>query len=193
MGAALDRVFVCDVEATCWETREEQGSQPNEIIEIGICVLDRIKGIVDVSSYVVKPTYTTVSPFCTQLTGWTQEAVDEGAKMVDTLAAIREDYKITKDNVWFSFGEYDRVKLSSELEQKGGVLALYGIGRDKNPFAQMRGHFNVKTLMALKEGLSKEMGMERALKYYGLTLDGRHHNGADDAANIAKIVMKVLS
>ena len=47
--------------------------------------------------------------------------------------------------------------------------------------------------MALKEGLSKEMGMERALKYYGMTLDGRHHNGADDAANIAKIVSRVLS
>lgn len=193
MGAALDRVFVVDVEATCWETREEQGSMPNEVIEIGICVLDRVKGVSDVSSYVIRPQYTKVSPFCTQLTGWTQEAVDEGASMRDTLLAIREDYKITKDNVWFSFGEYDRVKLSSDLEQKGGVLALYGINREHNPFAQMRGHFNVKTLMALREGLSKEMGMDRALKFYGEKLEGRHHNGADDAANIAKIVSRVLS
>lgn len=193
MGADLSRVIICDVESTCWETREEQGSMPNEVIEIGICVLDRKQGIMDVSSYVIKPAYTKVSPFCTQLTGWTQEAVDEGATMHATLLAIREDYKITKDNVWFSFGEYDRVKLSSELEQKGGVRDLYGISRHDNPFAQMRGHFNVKTLMALREGLSKEMGMERALKYYGMTLDGRHHNGADDAANIAKIVSRVLS
>ncbi len=192
MGAALDRVFVVDVEATCWETREEQGIQPNEVIEIGICELNKVKGIIDVSSYVVKPKYTKVSPFCTQLTGWTQEAVDEGADMASTLLAIREDYKITKDNVWFSFGEYDRIKLSSYTEM-GGVLELYGIGRQHNPFAQMRAHFNIKTLMALKEGLSKEMGMDRALKFYGLTLDGRHHNGADDAANIAKIVSRVLS
>jgi len=193
MGAALDRVFVVDVEATCWETREEQGTMPNEVIEIGICELNKQKGIIDVSSYVIKPQFTKVSPFCTQLTGWTQEAVDEGASMIDTLAAIREDYKITKENVWFSFGEYDRVKLSSHEGERGGVFDLYGIGRNHNPFAQMRGHFNVKTLMALKEGLAKEMGMERALKFYGLTLDGRHHNGADDAANIAKIVSRVLS
>lgn len=191
MGAALDRVFVVDVEATCWETREEQGSMPNEVIEIGICVLDKVRGIIDVSSYVVRPKFTKVSPFCTQLTGWTQEAVDEGAGMLSTLLAIREDYKITKDNVWFSYGEYDRIKLDSV--GRASLGELYGIPHNDNPFAQMRGHFNVKTLMALKEGLAKEMGMERALKFYGLTLDGRHHNGADDAANIAKIVSKVLS
>ena len=81
MSADLSRVFVCDVESTCWETREEQGSMPNEVIEIGICVLDRKQGIIDVSSYVIKPAYTKVSPFCTQLTGWTQEAIDEGATM----------------------------------------------------------------------------------------------------------------
>lgn len=193
MGAALDRIFVVDVEATCWETREEQGSMPNEVIEIGICELNKAKGIIDVSSYVIRPKFTKVSPFCTTLTGWTQEAVDEGADMASTLLAIRNDYRITKDNLWFSFGEYDRVKLSSNVGEKGGVFELYGIRREDNPFAQMRAHFNVKTLMALKEGLAKEMGMDRALKYYGLTLDGRHHNGADDAANIAKIVTKVLS
>lgn len=191
MGADLSRVFVVDVEATCWETREEQGSQPNEVIEIGICVLDKQKGIIDVSSYVVKPVYTKVSPFCTQLTGWTQEAVDEGASMLNTLLAIREDYKITKDNVWFSFGEYDRIKLASV--GRASVGELYRIPHNDNPFAQMRAHYNIKTLMALKEGLAKEMGMDRALKFYGMTLDGRHHNGADDAANIAKIVSRVLS
>jgi len=193
MGAALDRVFIVDLEATCWETREEQGSMPNEIIEIGICVLDKIKGVQDVSSYVVKPSRTKVSPFCTQLTGWTQEAVDEGADILSTIEQIEKDYEITKDNVWFSFGEYDRVKLSSREGERGGLYELYGIQRHQNIFDRMRAHFNVKTLMALKEGLAKEIGMERALKFYGLTLDGRHHNGADDAANIAKIVMKVLS
>ena len=192
MGANLSKIFVVDIEATCWETREEQGDRPNEIIEIGICEIDKQRGIQNVCSYVIKPLYTQVSPFCTQLTGWTQQDVDEGADMISTLKAIESDFGITKDHVWFSFGEYDRVKLSSELGQRGGLRDLYGIDRRDNCFAQMRGHFNVKTLMALREGLNREMGMERALNYYGLTLEGRHHNGADDAANIAKIVMKVL-
>jgi inhibitor of KinA sporulation pathway (predicted exonuclease) len=46
--------------------------------------------------------------------------------------------------------------------------------------------------MALKERLSSEMGMDRALKYYGLELEGKHHRGSDDAWNISKILLKVL-
>jgi inhibitor of KinA sporulation pathway (predicted exonuclease) len=193
MGAALDRVFVIDVEATCWETREEQGDRPNEIIEIGICVLHKRDGIKDISSYLVKPQFTEISPFCTQLTGHKPEDVADAANIADTLIQIGLDYSIEPENVWFSYGEYDRVKLSSDKGQRGGAFDLYGIERKLNPIGAMRGHFNVKTLMALKEGLSKEMGMDRALKYYGETLEGRHHNGADDAANIAKIVRRVLS
>lgn len=192
MRMDLSRVIVVDIESTCWETREEQGDRPNEIIEIGICEIDRTKGVQNISSYVVKPQFTTVSPFCTQLTGWTQEDVEGAADLGSTLKQIAIDYKLSRELVWFSYGEYDRVKLSSNVAERGGVWELYNIRYVDNPFAQMR-HINIKTLFALKEGLSKEIGMDRALAHYGLTLDGRHHNGADDAANIAKIVMKVLS
>ena len=194
MGANLTKIFVVDIEATCWETPEEQGTQPNEIIEIGICEL-RVKSreIVNKRSYLVKPGRTKVSPFCTQLTGWTQEAVDHGSNILSVLTHIRDDYGISKHHVWASFGEYDRVKLSSDEDQSGGLCDLYGIRREQNPFAQMRAHLNIKTLMALKEKLQKEMGMARALQYYGLPLIGRHHNGADDAWNIARIADKVLS
>ena len=192
MGAALDKVFVVDLEATCWETREEQGNQPNEIIEIGICELTRANGVQNISSYVVKPQRTKVSPFCTQLTGWTQEDVDGGADILTTIQQIGKDYGFTRDHVWFSFGEYDRIKLSSREGERGGLYELYGIQRHQNPFDQLRSHINVKTLMALRENLSKELGMARALAHYGLKLEGRHHNGADDAANIARILMKVL-
>lgn len=191
MGARLDTVFVADVEATCWETRTEQGTMPNEIIEIGICKLHIKTGeISDISSYVVKPRFTKVSPFCTSLTGWTQAAVDDGADIAPTLLAIAQDYGMTKDHVWFSCGEYDRVKLG--CGGRGSVRDLYGIGRDGSMFEQMR-HVNIKTLFGLKFKLGKEMGMDRMLQHIGEKLEGRHHNGADDAANIAKIVRKVLS
>jgi inhibitor of KinA sporulation pathway (predicted exonuclease) len=191
MGARLDKVFVVDIEATCWETRTEQGSMPNEIIEIGICTLDVRNGkIDDISSYVVKPRFTKVSPFCTTLTGWTQEAVDEGADILPTLAAIQQDYGMTKDHIWFSCGEYDRVKLG--VDGGGSLRMIYGINRDQTMFAQMR-HFNIKTLFGLKYKLSKEKGMQGMLVMINEKLEGRHHNGADDAANIAKIVRKVLA
>lgn len=197
MGARLDRVFVLDVEATCWATREEQGIQPNEIIEIGIAELRRHGAarpgeICEVSSYVVRPRRgTPVTAFCTELTGWTQEQINEGSDIFDVVQAIRDDYKMTKDHIWFSCGEYDRLKLGSEGCGQGSLHALYGIKRQDNIFAQMR-HINIKTLYALRFGFSKEMGMERMLQHAGETLDGRHHNGADDAANIAKLVRRVL-
>lgn len=193
-GADLSRILVVDIEATCWETPEEQGDLKNEIIEIGMCSLDIKTGIVSAkSSYLVKPQYSHVSPFCTALTGWTQMAVKYAPEIDEVLQNITNDFKMTKDTVWASFGEFDRVKLSSDEGLRGGVFGLYGITRAQNPFATARSHLNVKTLMAFKEKLSKEMGMDRALKYYGLELEGKHHNGADDAWNIAKILLKVLS
>lgn len=194
MGANLTKIYCVDIEATCWETREEQGDQPNEIIEIGICELRMsTREVLKKRSYVVSPRFTKVSPFCTELTGWTQHAVDHGSDITIALKNIELDYGISKHHVWASYGEYDRVKLSSDLGQSGGLHALYGITREKNPFAQMRSHLNIKTLMALKENLKKELGMARALQFYGLELQGRHHNGADDAWNIAQITNKVLS
>lgn len=186
-------MIVIDVECTCWETREEQGDRPNEIIEIGICELQKTAGVQNISSYLVKPQFSGISPFCTELTGWRPEDVADAPDLKTVLRAIGSDYKLTGDLVWFSYGEYDRVKLSSNVGERGGVNWLYGIERQDNPIARMRSHVNIKTLMALKEGLSKELAMDRALRFYGETLDGRHHNGADDAANIAKIVRRVLS
>jgi inhibitor of KinA sporulation pathway (predicted exonuclease) len=192
MGAELNFAFVVDVEATCWETKEEQGAQPNEVIEIGICVLELKTGkILDPSGYVIRPRHTKVTPFCTQLTGWTQEDVDGGADIVDTLSAIIADYGITKNHIWFSCGEYDRIKLTS-TDEAGSLGRLYGIRRSDNPFAYMRSHVNIKTLFAMKHKLQREKGMEGMLNMIGEKLEGRHHNGMDDACNIAKIVRHVL-
>lgn len=191
MGANLNEVFIVDVEATCWDTPEARGSQPNEIIEIGICTLNIRTGMIgNGSSYVIQPRFTKVSPFCTQLTGWTQEAVDGGGLIIPTLLQIEKDYGLTKNHIWFSCGEYDRVKLGC---QGGGSLGeLYGVPRSENPFDRMR-HMNIKTLFALKHKLQRELGMAGMLSKIGAKLDGRHHNGCDDALNIAKLVKHVLA
>lgn len=194
MGANLSKIYVLDLEATCWRTPEEQGSQPNEIIEIGVCELGvKSKEVKNKFSILVRPRFTKVSEFCTELTGWTQEQVQDGVDIDDALALFEARTGASKHHVWCSYGEYDRVKLSSDPGQKGGLFDLYEIDRIQNPFARMRSHLNIKTLLALKEGLQKEIGMARALKFYGLELQGRHHNGADDAWNIAHIAAKVLS
>jgi inhibitor of KinA sporulation pathway (predicted exonuclease) len=191
MGANLDRLFVVDVEATCWETREEQGDRPNEIIEIGVCEVNLRTGeVLPATSYVVKPVFTDVSPFCTQLTGWTKEDIDGGGNIKDTLAAIGNDHRLGRDDMWCSYGEFDRHKLCGD--KRGSVGRLYGVDPRDNPFAVMRTHFNIKTLFAIKHRLTKEVAMDRALELLKLPMVGRHHNGADDAYNIAKIALATL-
>lgn len=192
MGVDLRRLIVVDIEATCWETREEQGDRPNEIIEIGVCEIDlRHRTIGDATSYLVKPTFTSVSPFCTQLTGWTKEQIDEGGSIHDTLIAIGNDFNIGRDDIWCSYGEFDRHKLCDG--KRGSVGGLYGVKPRDNPFMVARTHLNIKTLFAIKHRLGKEVAMDKALWLLKLPLEGRHHNGADDAHNIARIALATLT
>lgn len=192
MATNLKRVFVVDVEATCWETKEEQGTRPNEIIEIGFCVLDvKSLKVISKDSFVVKPQFTTVSPFCTELTGWTQADIDQGQPINVILDQITSLYQPNYNDVWFSYGNYDRNMLSSKTNK--GVGALYDIDTIDNPFDKCGQHINIKTLYALRAGLDREVGLAKALNQLGFQFEGRHHNGADDAANIAKIVAYCIS
>ncbi|WP_407304130.1 exonuclease domain-containing protein [Acinetobacter sp.] len=193
MSAKLDVGFVIDCEATCWNTREEQGSKPNEIIEIGLAKLNYETGeVTKFPSYVVRPRFTQVSDFCTELTGWTQEAImEQGKDIARVLRDIKAEHDIKPEHVWYSCGNYDKNMLSSRTPK--GVGKLYGIKPENNPFDIMSTHVNVKTLFALKHKLKKEVGMDRMLQLMGETLEGRHHVGADDAYNIAKIAKHVIS
>lgn len=192
MGANLKTAFVVDVESTCWNTKEEQGSKPNEIIEIGIVSIDlQTWKVSSPVSYLVAPRFSEVSKFCEELTGWTAEAIAGGGTMEATFAAIQSEFQMSSGHVWFSCGEYDRNKLSSY--GPGSVGDLYGIAAVDNPFDRMRSHVNIKTLFAIKHFLRKEVGMAQMLSMINKPLEGRHHNGGDDAWNIAKLVRHVLS
>lgn len=193
MGQKLDYGFVVDIEATCWKTREEQGAKPNEIIEIGLAKLNYETGeVTKFPSYVVRPRFTQITEFCTELTGWTQDAImEQGKDIAKVLRQIQVDHGILPEHVWYSCGNYDKNMLSSKTQK--GVGALYGIKAENNPFDIMNSHVNVKTLFAIKHKLKKEVGMDRMLQMMNETLEGRHHNGADDAFNIAKIVKHVLA
>jgi inhibitor of KinA sporulation pathway (predicted exonuclease) len=206
MKTNLKRILVVDVEATCWSTREEQGDQPNEIIEIGVAELNTRKKewtIDRKESIIVRPHFTKVSAFCTELTGWTQEDVDKGQSIASAIARFEELFDPSENDTWVSYGAYDKRMLSSDTFVGVGPVSSYGyvLGADNlplwvtkgsNPFDKMT-HLNVKTLFAFKEGLSREIGLAKALARLNMPLEGRHHNGADDAYNIAKIARHIFS
>lgn len=184
----VKEIFVVDLEATCWETKQEQGYKPNEIIEIGICRVDlENEEVHQAQSWIVKPRFTEVSPFCTKLTTLTQEIVDNGFDIVDALREIKQVYSLTREDIWCSWGQYDRNKLSNQ--GSGSLRSIYGHEID-SIFAQME-HFNLKTLFALQRKIAP-CGMAKALQICKLPLIGTHHRGDDDAHNIGRIALQMF-
>lgn len=165
---------IIDLEATCWEGQPPAG-EVSEIIEIGICVLnlDTLERS-HKQSLLIRPTRSQVSEFCTRLTGHTAQALATGMTFAAACEVLRRDYH-AHSRLWASWGDYDRKMLESQCRRFGVSYPLSH-------------HINAKKVFAEAHGLKKRLGMAQALEFAGLPLEGRHHNGADDAWNIAALV-----
>ena len=130
-------------------------------------------------SLLIKPELSSVSPFCTQLTTIRPEDLAAAGSFADACRRLRREFH-SRDCVWASWGDYDRVQFERNCERLG---VSYPFGRR---------HINAKTLHALAAGLPRELGMAQALEREGLPLVGTHHRGHDDAWNIAGLLATVL-
>jgi inhibitor of KinA sporulation pathway (predicted exonuclease) len=180
----LNKIIVVDIEATCWQKNPPPG-ESNEIIEIGICVLNMdlnqppVRS--DRRSILVQPDYSRVSKFCTELTTLTQSLLDkEGIVFAEACEILKIDFD-SKACTWASYGDYDRRQFETDCRKKN-VQYPFGLR-----------HINVKNLFAHMWRLPKEVGMPAALEILGHKLDGTHHRGHDDAWNIAGILSEILN
>ena len=170
---------VVDVEATCWAGPPPAG-QVNEIIAIGVCVVDVVaRTRVRRDEILVRPARSRVSEFCTELTGLTQEQVDAGLSFASACSELvaRHD---AGSRPWTSWGEYDRKQFQRQCAASGV------------PYPFSPSHVNAKAAFASASG-RRPMGMAGALTHAGLPLEGRHHNGGDDAWNIAALVLHLIA
>lgn len=166
--------IIFDLEATCWENRDQS---PNEIIEIGAVKINAEGTTVDEFQAFVKPTvHPTLSDFCTRLTSITQQHVDQ-APTFDQAIQLFKDW-IGVDQLPYllcSWGFYDRRQLREDSDR---------FGLDKK---WINKHISVKHQHHKLAGTEQPMGMDEALKLEGFPLQGTHHRGIDDARNIARI------
>ncbi|MFD3594211.1 exonuclease domain-containing protein [Nocardia sp. NPDC058640] len=170
---------VVDVEATCW-TGDPPPGQTNEIIEIGITVVDlATRTRLSKHGIIVRPTRSTVSEFCTELTTLTQQQVDQGIDFAQACRLLTTEFA-ARDRPWASWGDYDRNQFRTQCAATG---VDYPFGPD---------HTNAKLVFTESHALRRRPGMDKALKLAELPLDGTHHRGEDDAWNIAALVVNVL-
>ncbi|MFC1439680.1 3'-5' exonuclease [Streptacidiphilus sp. N1-10] len=176
MDSGQHLLNVVDVEATCWDGEPPTGAV-SEIIEIGLTVVDLARGErVGRHRVLVRPTRSTVSSFCSELTGLTQAEVDTGVAFADACRLLATEHEAWA-RPWASWGDYDRHQFTRQCSTTG---TGYPFGRR---------HTNAKLVFTEAHGLRKRPGMAQALQIAGLPLEGRHHRGEDDAWNIAALVL----
>ena len=178
MRVKLDKLFIIDLEASCWAKRSDKPpNEHQEIIEIGICIFDTTSWKpTSKHQIVVRPTESTITQFCTDLTGWTQEKLEKsGIPFAGACEKLTSVYNSNR-YPWASYGDFDRIAFERECNRKNV----------KYPFCST--HINLKTIFALHKKMSKGVGMKRALEMSGLELEGRHHSGMDDAWNIGRLL-----
>jgi inhibitor of KinA sporulation pathway (predicted exonuclease) len=176
MAKKLDQIVIVDLEATCWDGNPPPG-QEQEIIEIGVCVLDiasRERG--KKLSLLVRPERSTISPFCTKLTTLTQEQVErDGMPFAEAVLRLQREYS-PSERTWASYGDFDRILFQRQCSERG------------LPYPFGRTHLNIKNLLAVSLNLPFEISLERAMELLHLPLDGTLHRGDDDAWNMAAVL-----
>lgn len=174
-------VLVVDVESTCWSTPEPPNGMVSEIIEIGIAGVNIINPAVTFTeSIMVKPVRSKVSNFCTHLTTLTQQDVDNGVSYHEACKFLKDRHASHRKTM-VSWGDYDRNMFNKMSDYDKSTRYPFG-----------RSHVNLKNLFSILYGFNKELGMEEALRYIGVPLQGTHHRGVDDAKNIAVILVHTL-
>ncbi|MFG3139092.1 exonuclease domain-containing protein [Streptomyces sp. NPDC048211] len=171
---------VVDIEATCWDGQPPPGAV-SEIIEIGLTVVDlRARERLARHRILVRPARSSVSAFCTELTGLTQAEVDTGLAFADACRLLAAEHRAGA-RPWASWGDYDRNQFIRQCRATG------------TPYPFGRRHTNAKIPFTTAHGLRRRPGMAQALRIAGLPLEGRHHSGADDAWNIAALILDVVA
>jgi 3'-5' exoribonuclease 1 len=169
--------IVLDLEATCWENRDQQ---PNESIEIGAVAINSAKEIVSEIDLFVRPSvYPQLSDFCIQLTSISQSKIDRAPLFTEVFVTFKEWLNSFGDDyVLCSWGHYDRTQLLNDC-------TMHQLDTD-----WLNKHISLKHQYATIKKLRRPIGMKGALNMEKMELDGTHHRGIDDAKNIAKIFIQ---
>ncbi|KAI0785236.1 exonuclease [Abortiporus biennis] len=189
----LKYLLVLDFEATCGDAVSH-----NEIIEFPTLVYNIKDDKVDATfhEYVRPVDHPTLTPFCTELTGITQEVVDKADTFPHVWKRFQDFMKSSgllddpDSQVFLTCGKWD---LATMLPKQ--LLLIqdeHGLDAAGKLVAPYRKYINIKEEFRKHYKLSHQLGMAGMLKRLKLDLEGRHHSGIDDCRNILRIVQIML-
>ena len=171
--------LVFDLEMTCWEPETPPEGEHAEIIEIGYCLLnlttlEREPPV----SVKVRPQQSRVSPFCTELTGWTEKALRSGQPLQEACKTL-----IYKRGL----RQYPCFAWGADNETLRAECAVYGA---EYPLSET--YFNLSALYSILLGKSLRTGQATALEALEIEALRPFHVGANDAYNAAGILIELM-
>jgi inhibitor of KinA sporulation pathway (predicted exonuclease) len=184
----FDYIIVVDVEATCEENNQHY---PHEVIEIPGMLINVRTGQVDRAhsfhTYVKPWRNPILTPFCTQLTGITQETVDAAPSITEAIQLFERWYKETiprgAKTIFAADGPWDFKNFIHE----------HHILRDHVAFPSLfYEYLDIRTTFAHRFNNGVPIKLDAMLRRMNLKFDGRPHNGFDDAYNIARLAVAMM-
>ncbi|NWW05421.1 ERI2 exoribonuclease, partial [Oreocharis arfaki] len=193
-------LIVLDFEATCWPGPERRGP---EIIEFPAVLLNTSTGEIESEfhMYVQPQEHPILSEFCTELTGITQNQVDEGvplniclSQFLKWIQKIQKEKKIifSTDSQCSSTSEAKACAFVTWTDWDLGVCLHYECKRK-----QLRKPDILNSWIDLKATYRafynrKPKGLKGALQDLGIAFEGREHSGLDDSRNTAHLAWRLV-
>lgn len=172
---------VLDEERTCYPDGVFPDGEIPEVIEFGITVVDLVaREIIETRSIPVKPKLSRVSPYCTELTGWTHERLMEvGVDFEDACRLI--------------VNQFDGLNRLLVIDSVSDVVALENQCSATNvpmPFGPHR--LDVSLMFSLLTGRRKRIGNDKLLRLLGLEPEPVRHRADSDSLGTARALLAVL-
>jgi ERI1 exoribonuclease 3 len=176
--------LVLDFEAQCLDG---EAIRPQEIIEFPTIAIDAAtrQEVSRFHSYIRPVAHPQITPFCTTLTGITQEMVqncdpfkDVLARWVDWAGSLAD-----QDHIIVTCGDWDLKTALPEQCRHSSLRVPERLRRWINIKAAFGDHYGMKKRPPGMVGMLAKMGME---------VEGRHHSGIDDCHNIARVLVRLL-
>ncbi|XP_048350655.1 ERI1 exoribonuclease 2 [Sphaerodactylus townsendi] len=194
-------LIIIDFESTCWRDGRKHYSQ--EIIEFPAVLLNTTNGKIESEfhMYVQPQEHPVLSEFCTELTGITQNQVDEGVPLPICLSQfskwiqkIQKEKKIIFDsalpNVAASEGKLCAFVTWSDWDL--GVCLQYECKRKQLRQPEIL-HSWIDLRATYKLFYSRRpQGLNGALQDLGIVFAGREHSGLDDSRNTAHLAWRMI-
>lgn len=166
--------IIFDIEATCDIERDF----PMETIEIGGVKLNKFGDIIDSFSKLVKPSYSYITSYCTDLTGITGQLVSNAYYFPKVINDFKE-FIGDEDHILYSWGDYDRRQLLKDCKYHNIDSSF------------LERHKNMKEFYTETTGV-RAKGLKKAINFMGIDFQGDRHRAYPDALATSKIFKRLL-